>query len=113
LSAAAAGAVGPIFAASQAYIGPMQITIDASVLVLTMVILGGTGSVRGAILGAVILVLIPEFLRDFAAARFVVVGATMVIIMIVRPQGLIPPNARPVGDLLARIASLRKVTGRA
>lgn len=108
LSAAAAGAVGPIFAASQGYIGPMQLTLDASVLVLTIVIVGGTGSVRGAILGAVLLILIPEVLRDLAGARFIVVGATMVLVMIVRPQGLIPPTARPLGDLRAWIGMHRR-----
>ncbi len=113
LSAAVAGAVGPIFAASQAYFGPVQITLDASVLVLTMVILGGTASIRGCILGAALLVIVPEMLREYAAARFVVVGAAMVLIMILRPQGIIPPNSRPLESLRNVVARRRRARSHA
>lgn len=106
ISAAVGGAVGPVFAASQGYIGPVQISLDASVLVLTMVILGGTGSVRGVILGALLLVVLPEFLREYAAARFVLVGAIMALLMVVRPQGLIPPSARPWRWLASKVNSV-------
>jgi branched-chain amino acid transport system permease protein len=112
MGAAVAGAIGPVFAASQAYIGPVQITLDASVLVLTMVILGGPASVRGVLLGAAILALLPEFLRQYAGARFVVVGVVMVAITILRPQGLIPPQSRPLTTARRLVVRLRRTSSR-
>lgn len=110
MGAAVAGAVGPIFAASQGYIGPVQITLDASVLVLTMVILGGPASVRGVLLGAALLVLIPEAFRQYAGARFVVAGALMVLITVLRPQGLVPASSRPVDFLRTRLRRSGRVS---
>jgi branched-chain amino acid transport system permease protein len=107
LAAAVAGLVGPVFAASQGYISPVAITLDQSVLVLSIVILGGAGSIRGAIVGAALLVIIPEVLREFATARFVVVGIAMVAIIILRPQGLVPAGAPRLFDL---VRSLRRGT---
>jgi len=109
MGAAVAGAAGPIFAASQGYIGPVEITLDASVLVLTMVILGGPASVRGVILGAALLVLIPEAFRQYAGARFVVAGALMVLITVLRPQGLVPPSSRPIDFVRNRLWRLGRI----
>ncbi len=88
------GLAGPVFAASQSYISPVSFSLDQSILVLAMVVLGGMGSIRGVIVGATILVVVPEYLREYAAARFIVVGMIMVVLMIVRPGGLLPSRAR-------------------
>lgn len=88
------GLAGPVFAANEAFVSPVSFSLDQSILVLAMVVLGGMGSVRGVIVGAAILVLVPEFLRSYAAARFIVVGAIMVLMMIVRPEGLLPSRIR-------------------
>jgi branched-chain amino acid transport system permease protein len=96
------GFVGPVFAANEAFVDPTSFTLDQSILVLSMVVLGGMGSVRGVILGAALLVIIPETLRSYAEYRFVVVGMIMVIMMIARPGGLLPSRARSAEMLRGR-----------
>jgi branched-chain amino acid transport system permease protein len=88
------GLAGPVFAANDVFVSPVSFSLDQSILVLAMVVLGGMGSIRGVILGAAILVLVPETLRPLAANRFIIVGAIMVIMMIVRPGGLLPSRVR-------------------
>ena len=59
-------------------------------MVLCMVVLGGMGSIPGVILGALALVVLPEIFRDFELYRMLVFGSVMVLMMLFRPQGLIP-----------------------
>ncbi|TYO97153.1 branched-chain amino acid transport system permease protein [Geothermobacter ehrlichii] len=84
-----AGAVGVIFAARNTYINPNSFTFMESAIVLSIVVLGGMGSIVGVIIAALILILMPEYLRAFADYRMLVFGAVMVLMMIFRPQGLI------------------------
>ena len=60
-----------------------------SAIILSIVVLGGMGSILGVILGAFILILLPEYLRAFSEYRMLVFGASMTLMMIFRPQGLI------------------------
>ena len=55
-----------------------------------MVILGGSGSIPGVIVGAALVVVLPELFRGFASARMLVFGLVMMVMMVVRPQGLLP-----------------------
>jgi branched-chain amino acid transport system permease protein len=84
-----AGMIGVLFAAKQAYINPASFGFMESAIVLSIVVLGGMGSILGVILGAFILILMPEYLRAFSEYRMLVFGAAMVLMMIFRPQGLI------------------------
>jgi len=84
-----AGAVGVIFAARNTYINPNSFTFMESAIVLSIVVLGGMGSIIGVIIAALVLILMPEYLRAFADYRMLVFGAVMVLMMIFRPQGLI------------------------
>ncbi len=84
-----AGMIGVLFAAKQAYINPASFGFMESAIVLSIVVLGGMGSILGVILGAFILILLPEYLRAFAEYRMLAFGAAMVLMMIFRPQGLI------------------------
>lgn len=84
-----AGLVGVVFAARNTYINPNSFTFMESALVLSIVVLGGMGSVVGVVLAALVLVLLPEYLRSAAEYRMLVFGAVMVVMMILRPQGLI------------------------
>ena len=79
---------GCIFAAKQGTITPDSFDFIQSVMILAMVILGGLGSVTGAIVGAVILSIAPELLREFSTYRMLLFGLMMVLLMRVRPQGL-------------------------
>jgi branched-chain amino acid transport system permease protein len=89
-----AGLVGVVFAAHNNFINPDSFTFMDSAMILAMVVLGGLGSILGVIIAALALKLLPEYLRAFAEYRMLVFGAVMVLMMIWRPQGLIPA-ARP------------------
>ncbi len=84
-----AGLVGVIFAARNTYINPNSFTFMESAIVLSIVVLGGMGSIVGVIIAALVLILMPEYLRAFADYRMLIFGAVMVLMMIFRPQGLI------------------------
>ena len=87
--AAIAGVAGSFYAAKQGTITPDSFDFILSVMILAMVVLGGLGSVWGAVLGAVILTVVPELLRDFALYRMLLFGVAMILIMRFRPQGLL------------------------
>ncbi|HKL26431.1 MAG TPA: high-affinity branched-chain amino acid ABC transporter permease LivM [Desulfuromonadales bacterium] len=84
-----AGLVGVVFAARNTYINPNSFTFMESALVLSIVVLGGMGSIVGVIIAALVLILSPEYLRAFAEYRMLMFGAVMVLMMIFRPEGLI------------------------
>lgn len=84
-----AGLVGVIFAARNTYIHPNSFTFTESALVLSIVVLGGMGSIIGVVIAALVLALMPEYLRAFAEYRMLMFGAVMVLMMIFRPEGLI------------------------
>jgi len=96
LGAIWAGVAGVFFAAKFAFVSPESFTFFESIIVLSMVVLGGMGSVPGVILGALIVVILPEVLREFASYRMLVFGAVLVLMMIFRPQGLIGNPRRRV-----------------
>ncbi len=89
LGASWAGMAGVVFAAKTTFINPASFTFWESAIILSIVVIGGMGSIRGVIAGAIILILVPEYLRDFAEFRMLLFGAIMVLVMVFRPQGLI------------------------
>lgn len=84
-----AGVAGAVFAHFQAYISPDNFTYMESITMICMVVLGGIGSIPGAIVGAITLTVVPELLRSFAGMRMVLFGLSMVLLMLFRPQGLL------------------------
>jgi len=92
LGATWAGMVGVIFAAKTTFVNPASFTFLESAIVLCIVVLGGMGSIAGVIVAAMVLVLLPEYLRAFAEYRMLAFGAILVIMMIFRPQGLAGPG---------------------
>jgi len=89
LGATWAGMVGVIFAAKTTFINPASFTFLESAMILSIVVLGGMGSILGVIIGALILILLPEYLRAFSDYRMLLFGAIMVLMMVFRPQGII------------------------
>lgn len=89
-----AGFAGVIFAAKTTYINPSSFTFMESAMILSMVVLGGMGSITGVVIAALILILAPEYLRAFSEYRMLIFGGIMVIMMIFRPQGLISGERR-------------------
>ncbi|OGS00424.1 MAG: hypothetical protein A3G41_03310 [Elusimicrobia bacterium RIFCSPLOWO2_12_FULL_59_9] len=100
LSAVWAGMAGVLYAAKQKFLAPEIFDFNLSALVLSMVVLGGMGSIPGVVLGAVVLQMIPWFLRDFFPEfqnyRLLIYGGLMVLMMIWRPQGLWPNTRRKI-----------------
>ncbi|MDX9801467.1 MAG: branched-chain amino acid ABC transporter permease [Spirochaetia bacterium] len=84
-----AGVAGVLFASQTTYINPDSFTIWESILILCIVVLGGTGSISGVILGALIIKLLPEYMRAFAQYRMLIFGLALVLMMIFRPGGII------------------------
>ena len=96
VSAALAASAGSLYAHYITYIDPTSFTVMESILVISMVIIGGAGSKWGPVIGAVVLVTLPEALRFIglptsvaANARQVLYGALLVIMMMFRPRGLV------------------------
>lgn len=122
VSALFAGLAGAIFASLQKFVNPFYFSFMQSVLVVSMVVLGGMGSIAGAVVGAVALDSLPEIIRhvladwlplifgegfyrtwprqlqslflDFDTYRMLIFGAVIVAMMIFRPEGLIPNRRR-------------------
>jgi len=95
MGAVFAGVAGAFFAARMRFVSPESFTFLESAMVLCMVVLGGMGSIPGIILGVVALIALPEVFREFQSYRMLIFGATMIIMMLFRPSGLIP--AKRVG----------------
>jgi len=90
LGATWAGIGGVVFAAKTTFINPASFTIWESIIILCIVVLGGMGSIIGVICGALILILLPEYLRAFSEYRLLIFGVVLVIMMVFRPGGIIP-----------------------
>jgi branched-chain amino acid transport system permease protein len=95
MGAVFAGLAGAFFAARMRFVSPESFTFLESAMVLCMVVLGGMGSIPGIILGVIALIALPEVFREFESYRMMIFGATMIIMMLFRPEGLIP--AKRVG----------------
>jgi branched-chain amino acid transport system permease protein len=99
-----AGMVGTLYAAKMTIIAPESFNFWESVVMFMIVLLGGSGSIPGVILGAFLVVGLPEVFREFATARMLIFGAAMVAMMIFRTEGILPPLPRkypPAADLAA------------
>jgi len=103
IGAAFAGVGGVLFAARQQNIFPGDFQLAVSIEVLSLVIIGGMGSIPGVIMGAVVLIGVPEVLRALATYRIMVFGALLVAMVILRPEGLLPA---PPAQLSARARAL-------
>jgi branched-chain amino acid transport system permease protein len=89
---------GAFFAVKIGSVFPNSFKLQVSINVLAVIILGGMGSIPGVIVGAIVLVGLPELLREFAEYRLLFYGAILVAIMIIKPEGLVP-NKRRVREL--------------
>ena len=97
ISSALCGIAGVLYAFHVSFVNPETFTVDQSVLIMAMIIIGGTGTVFGPILGALIIHLLPAGLtyltflpaRELASLQQIIYGAAMVLLMVYRPSGLI------------------------
>jgi len=89
LGATWAGLAGVLFAAKTTYINPASFTVWESIIILCIVVLGGMGSILGVIFAALVLILLPEYLRAFSEYRMIIFGIALVLMMLFRPGGII------------------------
>jgi len=109
MGASFGGVSGGLFAGFQGFVSPESFTLWESITILCMVVLGGMGNIPGVVLGAVLLVVLPEALRylgplqqalfgrvlaDPADLRFLVFGLALILVMLLRPSGLWPSTTR-------------------
>lgn len=94
LSAATGGVAGAIFAVKVGTVFPQSFTVFVSINVLSLIIVGGMASNPGIVLGALVLVGLPELLREFSEYRWLLYGILLIFMMINRPEGLFPSQAR-------------------
>jgi branched-chain amino acid transport system permease protein len=85
---------GAFFSAKIGTIFPDSFNILISINTLALIILGGMGNIAGVIVGALVLVGLPELLREFEAYRLLIYGAVLVAMMLLRPEGLLPSRQR-------------------
>jgi branched-chain amino acid transport system permease protein len=106
MGASFGGIAGAMFSAFQGFISPESFTLNESIIIVAMVVLGGMGHVPGVIIGAILLYAVPEALRFFDAAvqtrifgreligpeilRMLIFGLSMVLVMLLKPGGLWP-----------------------
>jgi branched-chain amino acid transport system permease protein len=110
MGASLGGVAGGMFAAIQGFISPESFVLVESVMVVSMVVLGGMGNIAGVILGAVLLAFVPEILRwtvepaqqalfgkmliEPEVIRMLIFGLALVLVMLFRPAGLLPSAVR-------------------
>lgn len=92
ISSSFAGLGGAIFGGMLQGIFPDSFTLLISINVLSLIIIGGMGSITGVLLGAMLLVGLPELLRELEAYRMLAFGALLVTVMLIKPEGLLPPK---------------------
>jgi branched-chain amino acid transport system permease protein len=109
MGASFGGVSGGLFAGFQGFVSPESFTLIESIMILCMVVLGGMGHIPGVVLGAVLLVVLPEALRylgplqqslfgrvlaDPADLRLLIFGLALILVMLLRPSGLWPSSTR-------------------
>lgn len=96
LGAMFAGLGGAFFAARQGIVNPESFTFIESALILAIVVLGGMGSQLGVIVAAILITVLPELAREFSEYRMLIFGLVMILMMVWRPQGLLPAKRHHV-----------------
>lgn len=92
IGAGLSGLAGGIFAAKLTSIFPHSFNLIISINILSLIIVGGMGSLPGVVVGAIALVGLPELLREFAEYRMLMYGALLVAMMLLKPEGLWPSS---------------------
>ncbi len=88
------GIAGTVFAAQLQSVYPHSMNFIVSIQVLSVIIIGGMGSIPGVFIGSLVLLGLPELLREFAEYRYLVYGALLVVMMLTKPEGLWPDERR-------------------
>jgi branched-chain amino acid transport system permease protein len=96
LGAMIASVSGAIFAAKLGTIFPHSFRVEVSITALSLLIVGGIGSLPGVVVGAAVLVGLPELLREFSEFRLLFYGILLIVMMLLKPEGLLPSRRRKI-----------------
>ncbi|MEY4366007.1 MAG: hypothetical protein RLZZ305_1351 [Actinomycetota bacterium] len=97
IGAAIGGIAGVMYAGKVQFINPDNFQLQLSILFIAAIVLGGTGNMYGAIVGAVVVAWLPERFRGFSSRRYFVFGVVLILMMVFRPQGIIPRRGAATG----------------
>ncbi len=113
--AAFAGLSGAVFGSKLSSVFPHSFNLLVSINVLCLIIVGGIGSLPGVVVGALFMIGLPELLREFAEYRYLMYGALLIVMMLLRPEGLWPSAVHKrefhVDELQATAAAVAGETG--
>lgn len=101
------GLAGSLFVGLEGYVGPDSYDFSKSLMLICMVILGGMDNSIGIIVGAFVLAIISEKLRDFADFQQLIYGAILVVMLIVRPNGILPKRVRNYCGITRRLPRIK------
>lgn len=101
-SAAIIGVAGWLYAYFIQYVSPVGFGLNTTILVVSMVVVGGMSDMLGALVGALVLSLLPHLLRDYPGWEPLIYGALLVIILLLVPEGVVPSVSRKAKNLLRR-----------
>jgi len=103
-----AGLAGALFASWQGAVFPQNFTMTETITVYCMIILGGLRSLPGLVAGTAALVMLPELLRAYSVYRMLIYGVALVLLVVYRPQGLIPAPPTSAATLALAADASRK-----
>jgi len=106
IGAACGGLAGALYAPFVSYISPEAFKLTVSVSMVTMAVIGGLGNLAGGLVGALAIILAPEYLRFMAGYRMIVYGAVLVLAMMFFPGGIADLVRKPISLLAVRIGAL-------
>lgn len=98
ISSAFSGMGGALFGASLQGIYPNSFTLNVSIFVLSLVIVGGMGSIPAVFVGSLVLIGMPELLRELQDYRLLAFGVLLVVVMLLKPEGILPPQTPKLSE---------------
>ncbi len=108
LGAAIAGAAGAVFAIQYSAVSPESFNFMQSVMFFAIVLVGGSASLPGIIIGTFVMFVLPELFTEFKESRYLIFGAAMVLTMILRPNGVWPAKFGNIPKFLKEKAAKLK-----
>ncbi|MBP1681588.1 MAG: amino acid transporter, permease protein LivM-like [Proteobacteria bacterium] len=102
LGAGIAGAAGSMFSVQYSAVSPEAFNVTQSIMFFTIVLVGGSASLPGVLIGTFVMFVLPEMFREFETARYLVFGVAMILTMILRPRGIWPVRFGNIPDFLKK-----------
>ncbi|MCF6172265.1 MAG: branched-chain amino acid ABC transporter permease [Campylobacteraceae bacterium] len=102
LGSAIAGAAGSMFAIQYSAVSPEAFNVVQAIMFFTIVLVGGSASLPGVLIGTFVMFVLPEIFREFATARYLVFGIAMILTMILRPRGIWPVKFGNIPNFLKK-----------